>query len=106
MGVTKGTLVLHKVTNLSLSDIAAIGRGIAAARGLEKPRIVADCSKIVYVLSKASSVMLSVVNLLMKWASSGCVMFLSCDGRVRPVCKQDTNKRNATKEKSRRNASK
>eukprot|EP00956_Cyclotella_meneghiniana_P040674 scaffold202164_cov66-Cyclotella_meneghiniana.AAC.2 len=104
MGVTKGNLVLHKVSNLSLFDVAAIGRGIASAKGLEKPRIIADCSNIVYVLSKSSSVVSSVVNLLMKWASSGNVMVPACDGMVRPVCKQDTNRRNATKEISRINA--
>eukprot|EP00956_Cyclotella_meneghiniana_P004698 scaffold5772_cov55-Cyclotella_meneghiniana.AAC.8 len=104
MGVTKGSHVLHSVANLSLSDVASICRGVAADNGIEKPRIVADCSNTVYVMSKASSVVSSVVNHLMKWASSGIVMVPVCDGMTRPICKQDTNKRNAVKEKSRINA--
>lgn len=100
MGVNDGAKVLHSITDLSLSDVAAMCRGIAVERGVDKPRVVADCNNIVYVFSKSSSIILSVANHLMKWASTGIVMVPVCDG-IRPVCKQATNQRIAASEKNR-----
>jgi hypothetical protein len=102
MGVNDGAKVLHSITDLSLSDVAAMCRGIAVERGVDKPRVVADCNNIVYVFfSKSSSIVLSAVaNHLMKWASTGIVMVPVCDG-IRPVCKQATNQRIAASEKNR-----
>ena len=74
---------------------------MASELGLQQARVVADCNNIVYVFAKAASCIVSVVNHLMKWASTGIVMVPVCDGAIRPVCKQATNSRIARSEKNR-----
>ena len=101
MGVKTGSKVLHKVTGLSYADCAAISRGIAAERKIDKPRVVADCNNIVFAFSKSSNSTHSVANHQMKWASTGIVMAPVLDGKVRPICKQATNERIAIREKTR-----
>ena len=101
MGVEGGSNTLHSLKGLSLSELGAICRGLAAALGIEMPRIVVDCNNLGYVFSKASSTVASIVNHLMKCANTGVAMEPVCDGDVRPVCKQATNIRVANKEKNR-----
>ena len=102
MGMPKGSNVLHSVTGISRADVGAICRGIALAYNLDTPKMVADCSNIVYKFgSKSNSQTRLVANHLMKWANSGIEMEPVCDNEIRPACKQASNQRIAKKEKLR-----
>ncbi|KAL3771525.1 hypothetical protein ACHAWU_003700 [Discostella pseudostelligera] len=100
MGVKNGAKTLHSVTGLTLADVAAMGKGLANEKQI-MPRIVADCSNLLFVFSKCTSVVSAVAGHLSRIAASGVIMVPVCDGAIRPISKQATNKRIADKELSR-----
>ena len=101
MGIKDGKQVLSSITQLSIFDVACMAKGVANERGMDSPTIVADCSNIAYVFSKAASITVSVVTHLVKWANTGLIVIPVCDGHIRPVCKQATNERIANSDKKR-----
>jgi hypothetical protein len=56
MGIKDGKQVLSSITQLSIFDVACMAKGVANERGMDSPTIVADCSNIAYVFSKAASI--------------------------------------------------
>lgn len=100
MGVKNGSKTLHSVTGLSLNDIAIMSKGLASEKKI-LPRIVADCSNLLFLFSKCTSVVSAVAGHLSRIAATGVVMVPVCDGAMRPISKQATNKRIAEKELSR-----
>ena len=100
MGVKNGSKTLHSVTGLTLVDVAQMCKGLAAEQQL-LPRIVAECSNLLFVFSKCTSVVSAVAGHLSRIAATGVVMVPVCDGPIRPISKQATNKRIADKELSR-----
>ena len=61
MGVTKGSQTLHSIIDLTLADIAVLCRWLGDKNGI-LPRIVADCSNLVYVLNGHSSAVVLFAN--------------------------------------------
>ena len=100
MGVKNGSKTLHSVTGLTLADVAQMCKGLAAEQQI-LPRIVADCSNLLFVFSKCTSAVSAVAGHLSRIAATGVVMVPVCDGPIRPISKQATNKRIAEKELSR-----
>jgi hypothetical protein len=100
MGVKSGAKTLHSVSGLTLTDIAIMCKGLAAEKQI-LPRIVADCSNLLFVFSKCISAVSAVAGHLSRIAATGVVMVPICDGPIRPISKQATNKRIADKELSR-----
>ena len=99
MGVKNGSKTLHSVTGLTLADVAQMCKGLAAKQQI-LPRIVADCN-LLFVFSKCTSVVSAVAGHSSRIAATGVVMVPVCDGPIRPISKQATNKRIADKELSR-----
>lgn len=100
MGVKNGAKTLHSISGLTLADVAQMCKGLAAEQQI-LPRIVADCSNLLFVFSKCTSAVSAVAGHLSRIASTGVVMVPVCDGPIRPISKQATNKRIADKELSR-----
>ena len=100
MGVKNGSKTLHSVTGLTLADVAQMCKGLAAEQQI-LPRIVADCSNLLFVFSKCTSVVSAVAGHLSRISATGVVMVPICDGPIQPISKQATNKRIADKELSR-----
>lgn len=100
MGVKNGSKTLHSVTGLTLVDVAQMCKGLAAEQKI-LPRIVGDCSNLLFVFSKCTSAVSAVAGHLSRIAATGVIMVPVCDGPVRPISKQATNKRIADKELSR-----
>ena len=100
MGVKNGSKTLHSVTGLTLADVAQMCKGLTAEQQI-LPRIVADCSNLLFVFSKCTSAVSAVAGHLSRIAATGVVMVPVCDGPIRPISKQATNKRIADKELSR-----
>jgi hypothetical protein len=100
MGVKNGAKTLHSISGLTLTDISRICKGLAGEKQI-LPRIVADCSNLLFIFSKCASAVSAVAGHLSRIAATGVVMVPVCDGPVRPISKQATNKRIADKELSR-----
>jgi hypothetical protein len=102
MGIKKGALTLHSITNLTLADIAHICRRLAEKNDIPVPRVVADCSNLVYIFKDSyTPVVASLANFFHKFTVAGIVVAPVCDGHIRPTAKQATNIRIADQEKSR-----
>ena len=100
MGVKNGAKTLHSISCLTLADITQICKGLAAEQKI-LPRIVADCSNLLFIFSKCTSAVSAVASHLSRIAATGIIMVPVCDGPIRPISKQATNKRIADKELSR-----
>jgi hypothetical protein len=90
---------LHSVTSLSLTDVAVMSKGLASEKQI-LPRIVADCSNLLFLFSKCTSVVSAVAGHLSRMTATGVVMVPVCDGAICPISKQATNKRIAEKDLS------
>ena len=101
MGVKNGSSTLHSITDLSLAELAHICRRMADKKGIS-PRIVADCSNLIYIFKGSyTPVVISLVNHFNKFTTAGLIIVPVCDGHVRPTAKQATNIRIASREKTR-----
>ncbi len=100
IGVTKGSQTLHSIIHLTLADIAVLCRRLGDKDGIP-PRIVGDCSNLVYKFSGHSSAVASLANHFRKFATAGVIIVPVCDGRFCPIAKQATNIRIAAQKKSR-----
>ena len=100
MGVKNGAKTLHSISGLTLADIAQMCKGLATEQQI-LPRIIADCSNLLFVFSKCTSAVSAVAGHLSRIAATGVVMVPICDGPIRPISKQASNKRIADKELSR-----
>ena len=92
MVVKNGAKTLHSISGLTLADIAQMCKGLAAEQQI-LPRIVADCSNLLFVFSKCTSAVSAVAGHLSRIAATGVVMVPVCDGPIRPISKQASNKR-------------
>lgn len=102
MGVKKGSLTLHSITDLTLADIAHMCRQLAPKNDIAAPRVVADCSNLVYIFKDSyTPVAVSLANFFHKFTVVGIVVSPVCDGHVRPTVKQASNIRIADQEKCR-----
>ena len=101
MGVKNGSATLHSITDLTLAEVALMCRRIADKKGIS-PRIVADCSNLIYIFKGSyTPVVISLVNHFNKFTTAGIIVVPVCDGHVRPIAKQATNIRIASREKTR-----
>ena len=85
-----------------MGDIVDICCGLASEQGMVTPTIDVDCSNVCFKVGKNVQ---SVVKHLVKWAGTGLCIVPVCDGTVRPICKQASNKRKADRDKNRIKAS-
>ena len=91
MGVKNGSATLHAITNLTLAEVAILCRRLADKEATS-PRIVADCSNLVYMFKGSHTpVVLSLVNHFSKFTAAGLTIVPVCDGHIRPAAKQATN---------------
>lgn len=97
MGVNQGGKYLHSVSNLTLVELTTICNGIARELGLA-PRVMVDCSNLVFVYSNYISPTDAVAKHLARFAAPGIIMVPVCDGAEHPISKQATNERIAKKE--------
>ena len=79
MGVKNGAKKLHSVTGLSLTDVAVMSKGPTSEKQI-LPRIVADCSNLLFLFSKCTSVVSTVASHLSRIAATGVIMVPVCDG--------------------------
>ena len=70
--------------------IGDASKGLAAEK-YRKPKVVADCSNIVYIFSKACPQTEAVANHLLKLTNPGIIMVPVYDRVVHPVWKQAKN---------------
>jgi hypothetical protein len=92
IGVKNGAKTLHYVTGLSLTDVAVMSKGLASEKQI-LPRIVADCSNLLFLFSKCTSVVSAVAGHLSRIAATAVAMVPVCDGAIFPISKQATNKK-------------
>ena len=97
MGVTNGVQTLYSLKGLTIGDVTDISRALAEEYGIF-PTIDVDCSNVCFMVGKSAA---SLSSFLMKYAQTGVCVVPVCDGDVRPISKQATNKRKASWEKSR-----
>lgn len=97
MGVANGVQTLYSLKGLTLGDVTDISRALAEEHGIF-PTIDVDCSNVCFKVGKSAA---SLSSFLMKYAQTGVCVKPVCDGVVRPISKQATNKRKASREKSR-----
>lgn len=97
MGVANGFKTLYSLKGLTLGDVTDISRALAEEHGIF-PTIDVDCSNVCFKVGKSAA---SLSSFLMKYAQTGVCVKPVCDGVVRPISKQATNKRKASREKSR-----
>jgi len=98
MGLNCGAQVLYSLCCLKMGDILDICRGLASERGMVTSTIDVDCSNVCFKVGKNVQ---SVVWHLVKWANTGLCIVPVCDGKVRSICKQATNKCKADRDKKR-----
>jgi hypothetical protein len=101
MGLKHGAQVLYALKGLSAGDVVDICKKLAEENGTS-PTIDVDCSNICFKVGKNIS---SLSSYLMKWAETGLCVTPVCDGYIRPISKQATNERKATRDKNRIRAS-
>ena len=102
MGLNCGSQVLCSLRGLKMGDIVDICHGFASERGMAAPNIDVDCSNVCFKVGKN---VLSLAKYLIKWANTGLCIVPVCDAKVRPICKQATNKCKADRDKNRIKAS-
>ena len=90
MGVKHGSKTLHLVSDMAFANPVEVLKAHAKEQGSDRAKVVADCNNLVYIFSKASSIVEAVTNHLMKFAKEGAIMVPVVDG-VRPICKQATS---------------
>jgi hypothetical protein len=101
MGVKEGSVSLHSITNLTLANLAHMCRWLAEKNDSTAPRVVADCSNLVYIFKDSyTPVAVLLANFFCKLTVAGVAVAPVCDGKVRPTAKQATNIQNANQEKS------
>jgi hypothetical protein len=93
MGLKHGAQVLYAFKGLTTGDVVDICNKLAEEYGTSRT-IDVDCSNICFKVGKN---IVSLSSFLMKWAETGL-----CDGYIRrPISKQATNERKATRDKNR-----
>ena len=93
-----GAQVLYSLHGLKMGDIVDICHGLATEQGMVTLTIDVDGSNVCFKVGKNVQ---SVVRHLVKWASTGLCIVPVCDGKVRPIYKQATNKCKADRDKNR-----
>jgi hypothetical protein len=92
MGVMKGSLTLHSIVELTLANVAHLCRQFAKKNGVPSPRVVCDCSNLVYIFKDSyTPVVISLANHFWKFIAAGVVIVPVCNGNIRPTAKQTTN---------------
>ena len=97
MGISQGAKYLHSVSKLTLVELTNICNGLARELGIP-PRVVVDCSNLVFVYSNYVSPTDAVAKHLARFLGPGIIMVPVCDGDSCPISKQATNDRIAKKE--------
>ena len=97
MGVIQARKYLHSVSKVTLVELTTICKGIARELGIA-PRVVVDCSNLVFVYLNYISPTDAVAKHLARFSAPGMIMVPVCDGAERPMSKQATNDRIAKKE--------
>ena len=97
MGVNHTAQVLYSLSHLERGDVADILHGLARERDMEIPTVDVDCSNVCFKVGKSVECLAS---FLMRWAQAGLRIVPICDGKVRPISKQATNKRQADQDKN------
>ena len=70
MGIKKGSLTLHSITNLMLVDVAHICRQLAEKNDISTLKVVTDCSNLVYIFKDSHTpVAISLANFFHKFTS-------------------------------------
>ena len=85
-----------------MDDIVDVCRGLANERDMLTPTINVDCSNACFKIGKNVQ---SLARHLVKWANTGLCVVPVCDAKVRPLCKQATNKRKSDRDRNRIKAS-
>ncbi len=100
MGVAKGSSTLHSIVELTLANVAHLCRRLAKKNGVPSPRVVCDCSNLVYIFKDSyTPVVIFLANHFWKFTAAGVVFVLVCDGNIFPTAKPATNVRIANQEK-------
>ena len=76
---------MHSISDMTFINLVAVSKTYAKEQGSNHPKVVVDCCNLVYIFSKASSIVEAVMNHLIKFAKEGIIMVLVVD-RVRPTC--------------------
>ena len=97
MGVKNGSKFLHSCSKLTLTEVSTIAKGLARDSSIQ-PRVVVDCSNVVFVYNHYLTPTDAVAKHLSRLAAPGLVIVPVCDGPNRPVAKQATHARNAARE--------
>ena len=88
MGIKKGSLTLHSITNLMLVDVAHICRQLAEKNDISTLKVVTDCSNLVYIFKDSHTpVAISLANFFHKFTVAGVIISPVCDGHVHPAAK-------------------
>ena len=97
MGLNCGAQVLYSLRGLTMGDIVNIRLGLANERDMLTPTINVDCSNACFKIGKNVQ---SLARHLIKWANTGLCVVPVFDAKVRPICKQATNKRKADRDRN------
>ena len=107
MGVINGAQTLYSIPFLTRADISEMCRGIFyeitkdGHSSMERPTIDGDMNNIAITVGRgALSKSAASATYCERWEKCGITFVPVCDGD-RPVCKQATNERRATREKNR-----
>lgn len=98
MGVRNGSKFLHSCSKLTLSEVSIIANGLAARGSNTKAQVVVDCSNMVFIYNHYLNPIDAVAKHLAQLGTPGLVIVPVCDGPKRPVAKQATHMRNASRE--------
>ncbi len=102
MNVAKGPLTLHSIVDLTLANVAHLCRPLAKKNGVPYPRVVCDCSNLVYIFKDSyTPVVILLANHFWKFTAARVVIVPVCDGNICPNAKQATNVRIAYQKKRR-----
>ena len=87
VGVSQGGEYLHSLSKHSLTELTNICNGLARKIGI-LPRVVLNCSNLVFVYSNYISLTDAVAKHLARCAGPGLIMFPVCDGNMCLIAKQ------------------
>jgi hypothetical protein len=96
MGGKHGAKCLHALP-VELKQLSEIGRGLACQNNMNTPIIDADFSNICFRKGKSVE---GAIHFIAEFAEAGFRVVPVADGK-RPICKQATNERTATREENR-----
>ena len=98
MALNCGAQVLYSLRGLTMGDIVDICRGLAHEQEMLTPTIDVDCINACFKIGKNVQLL---ARHLVKWANTGLCVVPVCDAKVRPICKQATNKLKADRDRIR-----